>query len=557
MNPEGADTTYHFQYGTSTAYGESIPTPKGTPDRNEHHRVQAHPQDLKPHTVYHYRVLVTNAVETVTGPDQTFTTQPAGEELTLPDGRQWEMVSPPVKDGADINVPDVEAGLVEAAENGGAVSYWASAPTEANAPGNPHGTQVLSARVAGGWSSRDISVPQIEATGVGGVSGREYLFFSSDLSRAIVEPLAQNVLLPPATSEPAVHSTVYIRDNVGGGGYTPLITAADVLPGTEKYGASAGFAGATPDLSHVVLSSVYPLTSPSPVFAMVGEESAIYEWAGGSLQIVSVLPASEGGGPVVGELGQGGSLARGALSNDGSRIVWSGGPEGHVYMRDVAKEETVRLDAVQGGSGAISGAYPLVGFMLAATNGSRVFFTSHQLLTADASTGEDDLYECEMIEVAGKLTCKLTDLTVSENAGESGGPLGVLGASEDGSYVYFTAKGVLAHNAPIVVGGQNVYVHHDGTTSFHRRCLAGNARAGIAERPLSGVHIRTESDWVRQPRREQRRTRQGGLSLRRRIRPSGVRILQSDRRAPNRDRDPPGVCHQHPPRVALHVARSL
>ena len=61
---------------------------------------------------------------------------------------------------------------------------------------------------------------------------------------------------------------------------------------------------------------------------------------------------------------------------------------------------------------------------------------------------------------------QLTDLTVSENAGESGGALDVLGASEDGSYVYFTAKGVLARNAPVVVGGQNVYVHHDGTTSF-------------------------------------------------------------------------------------------
>ncbi len=463
VNPEGADTTYHFQYGTSTAYGESIPTPEGDAGLGTSTiGVLAHPQDLKPHIVYHYRVLVTNAVETVSGPDHTFTTQPAGEELTLLDGREWEMVSPPVKDGADIR-----SGVVEAAENGDAVTYPANAPIEANPLGNPLGTQVLSTRVAGGWSSRDISLPQTEPTGSGGVGGDEYAFFSSDLSRAIVEPYSRNVLLPPATSEPAVHSPVYIRDNVGGGGYTPLITAADVLPGTEKYGAPAGFVGATPDLSHVVLSSTQPLTSPPPVFTHPGAgERAIYEWAGGSLQAVSVLPASEGGGPVVGELGQGGSLARGAVSNDGSRIVWTGGPEGHVYMRDVAKEETVRLDAVQGGSGAEIEAYPNSGFMLAATSGSRVFFTSHHILTADASTGEDDLYECEMIEVAGKLTCKLTDLTVSENTGENGGPLNVLGASEDGSYVYFTAKGVLAHNAPAVVGGQNVYVHHDGTTSF-------------------------------------------------------------------------------------------
>ena len=218
VNPEGADTTYHFQYGTSTAYGESIPTPEGDAGPGTSTiGVQAHPQDLKPHTVYHYRVLVTNAVETVTGPDQTFTTQPVGEELTLLDGRQWEMVSPPVKDGADINSTITGAKpVLEAAENGDAVTYLATAPIEANPPGNPEGTQVFSTRVAGGWSSQDISVPQIEPTGAsGGGRAREYLFFSSDLSRGLVNRIAQNVLLPPAASEPAVQSTVYIHEMWG------------------------------------------------------------------------------------------------------------------------------------------------------------------------------------------------------------------------------------------------------------------------------------------------------------------------------------------------------
>ena len=470
INPGGATTTYHFQYGTSTAYGESIPTPEGDAGPGTSTvGVQAHPQDLKPHTVYHYRVLVTNAVETVTGPDQTFTTQPAGEELTLPDGRQWEMVSPPVKDGADI----IRSGKVflEAAENGDAVTYVATAPTEVNPPGNPNGTQVLSTRVAGGWSSQDISVPQTEPTGVGR-GGGEYLFFSSDLSRAIVEPLAQNVLLLPAASEPAVESTVYIHDNVGGGGYTPLITPADVLPGTEKYGAPAIFQGATPDLSHVVLRSTQPLTSPPPVIPNPGE-SALYEWAGGSLQIVSVLPASEGGGPVNGVIASVDSFTEessdsgipASISGDGSRVVWSGGPEGHLYMRDVAKEETVRLNAVQGGSGTISEA-GRSRYLSESSDGSRVVFGSEQRLTSDSSPEGEDLYECAMIEVAGKLTCKLTDLTVSENAGENADVEALMGASQDGSYIYFVATGVLAHNALGVEPGYHVYVRHNGTTTY-------------------------------------------------------------------------------------------
>ena len=230
INPEGSETTYRFEYGTSTAYGESIPNPEGSAGPGTSTvGVKAHPQDLKPHTTYHYRVLATNAAETVTGPDQTFTTQPAGGELTLPDGRQWELVSPPVKDGAKIT-SEVH-GVPKAAANGDAVTYFANAPTEANAPSNPIETQVLSRRVAGDWSSRDISVPQTEWTGT--KARPEYLFLSSDLSLGVVEPFAKVSLLP---SEPMVYSTVYIHDNVEGG-YTPVITAADVLPGTEKNGA--------------------------------------------------------------------------------------------------------------------------------------------------------------------------------------------------------------------------------------------------------------------------------------------------------------------------------
>ena len=52
-----------------------------------------------------------------------------------------------------------------------------------------------------------------------------------------------------------------------------------------------------------------------------------------------------------------------------------------------------------------------------------------------------------MIEVAGKLACKLTDLT-DEHSGQSAGIQGtVLGASEDGSELYIVANAVLAPGA--------------------------------------------------------------------------------------------------------------
>ena len=51
----------------------------------------------------------------------------------------------------------------------------------------------------------------------------------------------------------------------------------------------------------------------------------------------------------------------------------------------------------------------------------------------------------ELVEGKSKLVCRLKDLTVDRNEGEHAAVQGLLlGASEDGSYVYFLANGVLS-----------------------------------------------------------------------------------------------------------------
>ena len=219
----------------------------------------------------------------------------------------------------------------------------------------------------------------------------------------------------------------------------------------------------------MVLGSGAPLTS-----ARVQE--GLYEWSEGRLALISVLPESEGGAAVAGSLGGGETgNARHAISNDGTRVVWSASSGGgrHLYLRDAARGETVRLDVVLGGTGAGPSAPR---FELASSDGSRVFFLDAQRLTEDSGGSEfeggGDLYECEIVEVAGKLQCSLTDLTpLSE--GQRANVDGVLGASEDGSYVYFVADNVLA---PEAVRGAchghfalpdamcNLYLRHDGAT---------------------------------------------------------------------------------------------
>jgi hypothetical protein len=154
-------------------------------------------------------------------------------------------------------------------------------------------------------------------------------------------------------------------------------------------------------------------------------------------------------------------------------------------MRDLSVGKTLQLDVPDAeceeascGEGADDPE-----FQLASSEGSRALFTDTQKLTPNGAVygdsrfrtnepGGADLYECEVKEKDGKPECILRDPTPS--GAQLGDPLG---ASQDGSYVYFVANGVLAAGA---VKGRcpneiipdtteppstcNLYVRHDGAT---------------------------------------------------------------------------------------------
>src|SRR3984957_405235 len=72
VNPEGAATTYHFEYGTSTSYGTITPVPdgsagSGTSAVNESAAITS----LTPGTTYDYRIDATNVTGTTHGANQT------------------------------------------------------------------------------------------------------------------------------------------------------------------------------------------------------------------------------------------------------------------------------------------------------------------------------------------------------------------------------------------------------------------------------------------------------------------------------------------------------
>ncbi|HEY3864897.1 MAG TPA: hypothetical protein VGL54_02280 [Solirubrobacteraceae bacterium] len=491
INPLGSDTHYYFQYGAaSCSTGPSacadVPSlPGGDLGSGESEEsASVHLQGLTADTIYYYRVVVSNTLGTIYGVERRFTTQTQeGEGLVLPDGRAWEMVSPPNKNGATISALQLEGGVAQAAAEGGAFTWAADAPigTEPAGGRSPEWSQIFSTRGPDGWSSRDIAGAHESPTGlpVGDLS--EYKFFSSDLSLGLVEARGGTPLSPEATEK-----TPYLRDDAGSS-YLPLVTAANVPPGTKfgghgvnegLEGGSPRFRGATPDLSHVVLDSPEALTS-STSNSGPGSDN-LYEWAGGQLQLVSVLPKSEGGTDAVSPyLGNRSYAVRPAISSDGSRIIWTAGrgsSNSPLYMREMVKGETIRLDVAQEGVTQPGEATPQ--FQTMSEDGHRVFFTGEQKLTKDsgATYQKPDLYEFETTNGEDEpLKGTLTDLTV-EHSGESADVEGLLpGVSEDGSYVYLVAKGVLseaenAEHEKAASGANNLYVLHDTgagwTTTF-------------------------------------------------------------------------------------------
>jgi WD40-like Beta Propeller Repeat len=510
VNPGGAETTYHFQYGTSEAYGQSTPESASIGSDDTGHPALVHIQGLRAATTYHYRIVASNSQSPAggtTGPDQTFTTQTAGGEFALPDGRQWELVTPPNKRGALIEPLSHQGVPIQASVDGRGITYDTNVPTEQGAQGYVLIEQVLSERGAQGWSSRDISPPRGSETGA--LYGLpDFYLFSGDLSSSLVYPYGEDTVTVAGStstllSDRASEQTPYIRreslcDAPASASecYLPVLTGkegfADVPPGTlfgqyknlqyknlPEYFGGVEIGGVSPDMRHVAIETGELSATASNGIPGNGT-GEIYEWsagvpAGEALQLVSVLPESEGGGPaqrgaIIGEITQreaGGS--RHAISNDGSRIVWKEIETG-LYVRDTVRKETVRL----GG--------PSAEFEAASSDGSRVIFAGSERLTAQSGTNGFDLYECRIVEEAGKLKCDLTDLT-PQTGGQSaefqGGPgLVVVGVSEDASYVYFVANGVLGDGAgrgaaqgtcTILAPPNetcNLYEYHDGATTF-------------------------------------------------------------------------------------------
>lgn len=472
INPGNSATTFLVEWGTDASYGQSTAALSvGSDDAD--HTVGVSLGGLLPATTYHWRVVATNSIGEVIGPDRTFRTYPEGP-LVLPDGRAHEMASPLAKEGGDVALPGPAGGVaafsvlpLQASPGGDAIAYGSFTAFGDDPESSPAASEYLSRFGAGGWSTDNIN-PRFEE----GYLRDPVVGFSEDLSHA-----ALNVFEPELTADAAIDvPNLYWRDNASGE-LQAITTEAhhpqSSLSATRAY--CLFYGGSAADSERVVFGANRALLPGDPS----GDGFNLYEWSPeAGLALVSVLPEGAAAAPSYqSSFGYGYFAAsffdcvpnavpmRHAISADGSRIFWTyGGNIGTAKSPLLARingAETIRLDAPNEGVAGKGGEGQ---YWDASVDGSKVFFTTQKKLTATPTTaGSSDLY---LYDFSAPLGERLTDLTA--RVGEAAGVQGVIGASADGSFVYFAATGVLtgeeenAHHEKAQPGESNVYAWHRG-----------------------------------------------------------------------------------------------
>jgi hypothetical protein len=447
INPDGAATSYHFEYDTRPYLTESE-APHGTrtttqviPAGAQPVTVSAQINKLEANTPYYWRVQANNTPGAATSVEHVFLYSTSSVEL--PDHRAYEMVTPPYKDGGLIG--DTFNGFPPAiAENGSRVI--ALSVSCFDEPGSCTALRTLKA-------------------------GEPVAFTRSDETQDC-EPAAPpcwktTPLAPPATYGPNAPWLVNAEQG------TSLFTMPTGPEGEDEWyaGEQSGTKGvyqrigpatppaytglgpleerakqATADISHVVweqgvggpfTGATWPFDNTEDGGITAVPNYSLYEYVGAanrqpflvgveggdegeepSTKLVSVCGTVLGGGPK--------RSTRNALSADGRTVFFTlCGSGGELYARVDGETAEAHTDKLSSGGSYFAGA---------SESGARAFFLEGESLYESECTKE-----CEKAREGRGLI----DVSAPETGGEPPEVQGVVGTSADGSHVYFVANGVL------------------------------------------------------------------------------------------------------------------
>jgi hypothetical protein len=452
INPRGFDTTYQFEWGTTTSYGSVAPASFEDIGSAASGLAEIqHISGISPDVPYHYRVVARNQNGTTITPDHTFVYETVS--ASLPDGRAYEMVTPPHKDGALIG--DTFLGVpTQIAEDGSSVfatSIQCFAGSEScTASRQAEGEPFLFTRAQGGWTTTALAPSAVEH------GANSYWVGGADAGDALFS-------MPTA---PAGEDDWYVRKADG--------ALIDIGPSSEPALGALGIArlGAiipTPDFSHIVWNS-------QPVWPSIDKSmgNSIYEYVGQNNKVPVLVDVigGEGSTELIGRCGArlGGRprTEPEALSENGSVVYFTVAPcspeipAEELYAR-VDQSHTVPISQHSSddcSSTCQSSPPSNATFEGASRDGTKAFFTSSQQLTDEASQGTANLYEYDFNAAPGH---NLTAVSAADASSGSPQVLGMVGVSSDGSHVYFVARGALAgknlDGRSPQVGADNLYVY--------------------------------------------------------------------------------------------------
>lgn len=417
-----------------------------------------------------------------------------GASEHLPDCRAYEQVSPVEKGSFDAATLQPLQPAQSSPCQGGeecSIAYMSVGGAFAGARGNEVANAYLGTRGGESWRTTALTPPTPQAPA--NSSPQITYVFSEDLSQTVLRVPFQQL----TADAPAGVYNLFLSG--AGGGYS-LVTAAAPAQAPE---AGCGrcfmrtdvpaFAGGSSDFSDVIFEANDSLVEGAPG---AGVEN-LYESSDEHVRLAGILPdgaippqGSTAGGGIEALDDHTGELAH-AISADGSRVLFEAESDGGAaYPGGPADSEQEGLSELYDridGSSTVEVSAPAAGaepsrceteehdceaqpaqFWAASADGSVVYFTSTAALTSDSYAGGegDDLYRYDVD--TRTLSNPVAD--AEPEAGKAGASvLGVVGASEDGSYVYFVAKGASASGAQS--GKPNLYVLHDtgegaGTVSY-------------------------------------------------------------------------------------------
>ncbi|MBS1675990.1 MAG: fibronectin type III domain-containing protein [Actinobacteria bacterium] len=467
-----------FEFGETSSYGRSSICEQTVGPGTAAVPVSAMVARLKPATTYHFRLTARNAGGIRHSADATFTTSPPANGETcpnaavrleqasvfLPECRAYEKVTPDYKQSSN----PLSAAFPMAADGDG-ISWKQSGNYDGEGSSLGQGTYIAR-RTPDGWQTVNVSAPfrLVQQAGLLSVAPR----FSADLS-TVTWCLGQNESAGMAQEQEGPFACA-VRDP--GGQWLKSPSLEDVR------GASIGgayLAGASADLSHLVISSNAHFLSS----AGAATRNSLYEFvdpelADPSLRLINVDNNGALIGPGASAVLGGETSTYQAVSADGSTIFFTTTPTGGVatiYARVDGTTTTAVSNPSPPECTSCNPTAKAATYIGASSDGRRVFFvTAQQLVNQDTDTGTNcsasvtagcDLYEYDFEEPSGSRIVQVSgggsgDLTPGVGAEVQG----VTQVSQDGSHVYFLAKGVLttvpnaAGQVPST-GASNLYVY--------------------------------------------------------------------------------------------------